>query len=94
MKNDKVLSLIGLATKAGRVVSGEFATEKEVKCGRAFLVVVALDASENTKKSFAICVNFMKCRCVFMEIKTCWGMRWEKNSARLWRCLMKDLQKV
>ena len=48
MKNDKVLSLIGLATKAGRVVSGEFATEKEVKCGKAFLVMLALDASENT----------------------------------------------
>ena len=52
MKNDKVLSLIGLATKAGRVVSGEFATEKEVKCGKAFLVMLALDASENTKKKF------------------------------------------
>lgn len=52
MKADKALSLIGLATKAGRTVSGEFSTEKAVKGGRASLVVVAGNASENTKKKF------------------------------------------
>lgn len=52
MKTDKALSLIGLATKAGRTVSGEFSTEKAVKSGRASLVVVAGNASENTKKKF------------------------------------------
>ncbi|MDD7770825.1 L7Ae/L30e/S12e/Gadd45 family ribosomal protein [Suipraeoptans intestinalis] len=52
MKADKALSLIGLATKAGRTVSGEFSTEKAVKDGRASLVVVAGNASENTKKKF------------------------------------------
>ena len=31
LKNNKVLSLIGLATKAGKTVSGEFSTEKSVK---------------------------------------------------------------
>ena len=41
MINHKVLSLIGLAMKAGKVVSGEFSTEKAVKTGTAFLVVVA-----------------------------------------------------
>ena len=35
---------------AGKTVSGEFCTEKEVKTGRAELVIVAGDASENTKK--------------------------------------------
>ncbi len=52
MKPDKVLSFLGLATKAGKVVSGEFATEKAVKEGSAFLVIVAEDASENTRKKF------------------------------------------
>ena len=37
MKQDRVLSMIGLAQKAGKVASGEFAT----------------DASDNTKKMFS-----------------------------------------
>ena len=52
LARDKVLSLISLATKAGRCASGEFMTESEVKSGRATLVVVAEDASDNTKKKF------------------------------------------
>ena len=52
MKNDKVLSLLGLATKAGKIVSGEFSVEKAVKSEQAYLVIVAEDASDNTKKMF------------------------------------------
>ena len=52
MKLTKALSMISLATKAGKTASGEFATEKEVKSGYAELVIVATDASENTKKKF------------------------------------------
>ena len=50
MSQSKVLSLVSLATRAGKTASGEFCTEKEVKSGRAFLVLVADDASDNTKK--------------------------------------------
>ncbi|MDD3218313.1 MAG: ribosomal L7Ae/L30e/S12e/Gadd45 family protein [Lachnospiraceae bacterium] len=53
MKNDKVLSLLGLATKAGKVLSGEFSTEKAVKTGKAAIVIVSEQASENTKKKFS-----------------------------------------
>ena len=56
--NHKVLSLIGLATKAGKTVSGEFSTEKSVKTGKAFLVVVAEDASDNTRKKFQNMCDF------------------------------------
>ena len=52
MKPDKVLSMLGLAAKAGAVASGEFSTEKSVKEGKAFLVIVAEDSSDNTKKHF------------------------------------------
>ena len=52
MKPDKVLSMLGLAAKAGAIASGEFSTEKSVKEGKAFLVIIAEDASENTKKNF------------------------------------------
>ena len=49
---DKILSLIGLAVKAGRCISGEVMTESETKSGKAKLVIVAEDASDNTKKKF------------------------------------------
>ena len=49
---NKVLSLLGLACRAGAVVSGEFAAENAVKKGKAKLCIVALDASDNTKKLF------------------------------------------
>lgn len=58
MINNKVLSLIGLATKAGKIVSGEFATEKSVKTGKGLLVLVAEDASENTRKKFQNMCDF------------------------------------
>ena len=46
------MSYLGLATRAGKVQSGEFSTEKSVKSGKAALVLVAGDASDNTKKKF------------------------------------------
>ena len=48
----KVLNMIGLAMKAGKAVSGEFSTEKAVKSGKAHLVVVSEEASDNTRKMF------------------------------------------
>ena len=43
----KVLGSLGLAMKAGDVVSGEFMTEKAIREGIARLVIVAKDASGN-----------------------------------------------
>ena len=48
----RILSLLGITAKAGRLKSGEFASEKAIKSGNAFLAIVAEDASENTKKHF------------------------------------------
>ena len=53
MKPNKVFSLLGLVMKAGKVVSGEFSTEKAIKSGKAYFVIVAEDASDNTKKAFS-----------------------------------------
>ena len=44
----KGLSMLGLAMKAGKVSSGEFATEQAVKSGSAYLVILAETASANT----------------------------------------------
>ena len=56
---DKALAMLGMATKRGKVVSGEFSVEKAVKEGKAWLVLVAEDASDNTKRVLRTCVNFM-----------------------------------
>lgn len=58
MQKDKILSMLGLAAKAGKIASGEFSTEKAVKSGQAFLVVISAEASENTKKMFRNMCSF------------------------------------
>ena len=56
----KILNLIGLATKAGKTASGEFSTEKAVKGGTAHLVIVSEEASDNTKKMFTNMCTYYK----------------------------------
>ena len=67
--NNTVLSLLGLATKAGKVASGEFSTEKSVKTGKGFLVLVADDASQNTKKKFQNMCDFYEVPIYFIANK-------------------------
>ena len=46
------LSLLGIATKAGKTVSGESLCLEAIRGNKAKLVIVAGDASDNTKKKF------------------------------------------
>ncbi len=55
---DKVLSLLGLATRSRNVVSGGFATEQAVKSDNACLVIIAEDASGNTRKKYSNMCEF------------------------------------
>ena len=57
----KILSMLGLAKKAGFAQSGEFLAEKAVKSFKADIIIVASDASENTKKKF-------RDMCAFYEV--------------------------
>lgn len=61
MNKDNILQMLGLATRAGKIGCGEFMTEKSIKEGKACLVIVAEDASANTKKMF-------RNKCEFYEI--------------------------
>ena len=61
MKRNSVLSLIGIAKKAGKIAAGEFQTENAVKSGSAGLVVISEEASENTKKK-------VRNMCAFYEV--------------------------
>lgn len=73
MQQDKVLSMISLATKAGKTVSGEFSVEKAVKEKKAVLVVVSLEASENTKKMFKNMCDYYKVPLYFYGTKEALG---------------------
>lgn len=53
MMQNKIMSLLGLAMRGRNLVSGEFQTIDAIQNGKARLVLVAQDASENTKKLFA-----------------------------------------
>ena len=79
----KVLGSLGLAMKAGDVVSGEFMTEKAIREGIARLVIVAKDASGNTKKKFADSCHFYHVPYVEFGTKKCLARQLERNSGRL-----------
>ena len=49
---EKIYSYLGLATRAGKIVSGDDSTLLELKRGNVKFVIVAEDASNNTKKLF------------------------------------------
>lgn len=66
---NRIYSAIGLATKAGKTESGEFCTEKAVKSGRAFLVIMAEDSSDNTKKKFQNMCTYYEVSCVIYGTK-------------------------
>ncbi|WP_274651504.1 L7Ae/L30e/S12e/Gadd45 family ribosomal protein [Paenibacillus humicola] len=51
-KKHKALSLLGMAMRAGKVVTGDDTVLKALRQGKARLVLVAGDASDNTKKKY------------------------------------------
>lgn len=51
-EQQKALSMLSIACKAGKVQSGGFLTEQAIQDGRACLVLIAADASANTQKKF------------------------------------------
>lgn len=73
MVQNRAYSMIGLAMKAGKIVSGEFSTERAVKMGTASLVIVSEAASENTKKKFLNMCTYYKVPLYFFGEKEALG---------------------
>ena len=71
MAISKVFGMIGLAARAGKVGSGAFVTEKLIKNGKARLVILSKDASDNTKKDFTDMCSWYKVPiCIFSDRET------------------------
>jgi len=68
-EDKKIFNLLGISTKSGKVVSGEFSTEKSVKEHKAALVIVAEDASDNTKKMFTNMCTYYNVPIYYFGIK-------------------------
>lgn len=68
---ERVLGYLGLAARARRLESGEFSTENAVKKGKACLVLIAGDASDNTKKKFQNMCDYYHVTCfIFSDMQT------------------------
>lgn len=80
---DRVYSLLGLAKKAGQLFAGDETCERTVKSGKAVLVIVAGDASENTKDKFKSMCNYRN---------VCYREYGEKPG--LGKCIGKEIRSV
>ena len=85
----KALNLLGIATKAGKTASGEFMTEKAVKEGRAFLVLVSEEASVNTKKMFTNMCKYYEVPLVIFGTKEELG-HWIVKAYRASICILDE----
>ena len=52
-ENQRILSYLGFAKKAGKLVSGQGNCENAIKGNKAMLILLSGDVSENTKKHFS-----------------------------------------
>lgn len=71
---DKIYSFLGLATRAGKIVSGDDSTLLELRRGNVKLVIVADDASENTKKLFKDKSSYRKVPYIYFSTKLQLGL--------------------
>jgi len=69
------LSALGLAMRAGKLAIGEEGVLQAIRSGQARLVVMAEDASDNTRKKFSD-----KCRHYHVELAECFD-RYELGGA-------------
>lgn len=75
MNKQKILQLLGLATRARMTISGEEMAVTEVRKGKAKLVFIAEDASENTSKKLT-----NKCNSYNVDLRV-FGTRFELGHA-------------
>lgn len=68
MKN-RILYMLSLCQKSGNMVSGEESCEKAIRAGKAKIIILSEDASENTRKKFKNSSDFYKVPLYFFSTK-------------------------
>jgi len=64
----RIASVLGLAQRAGKIVSGEFAVEKAVRGNKAKVLVLAADASAATVDKYVGMTEYYKVRLYRSEL--------------------------
>ena len=57
---NKIYSMLGLASKAGKLVSGEEIVRNSIRQNKVKLLIISEDASDNTKKRFLNAAEYYK----------------------------------
>ncbi len=73
MDEQKFLFALGLAQKAGKLASGDFAVHAALKNGEAKLLVLAMDTAANTKKELQFLAEANHVPILEAIDKTCLG---------------------
>ncbi len=68
--SDKFLGMIGLAKRAGKIQTGEDICARAVRGGYSRLIIIACDASENTKKSMTNTCKYYKVKYIEAATKS------------------------
>ena len=89
----RITNLLSMAQRAGRIVSGAFATEKAVKERKARLLLIATDASEETKQNYQILADRYAIPCQEHSRETFSARASAKSTVQLQPCLMKGLRR-
>jgi ribosomal protein L7Ae-like RNA K-turn-binding protein len=76
----RIYAMLGLCTKAGKVVSGDETCERTIKTGKAKLVIVAENASANTKKKYTDLCTYRNITLRFFGTKELLGNAMGKTS--------------
>ena len=80
--NNKILNLLGLATRARNIVSGDNAVENALKLKKVKMLIISEEASDKTKKNYKFYANKYNITIIFMgkidELSNAIG---EKNRA-------------
>ena len=95
---EPLTNLLSMAQRANRIVSGAFATEKALKEHKAVLLVIASDASEDSKAKYLASASKYKIPCVEIldrdTLGTCLGKEYRAVAALLDKGFAAKLQEI
>lgn len=83
MNEQKIMNLLSMAQRAGRVASGDFAVTKAVQGNKSYLLIVAGDASAETRKRYEQIAAQAKIRIIYLG-----------DREQLGHCIGKDFRAV
>ena len=66
----KAMGLIGLAKRANKLSCGESACKEAIRMGKSFLIILAEDTGENTRKNILDSCNYYNVEHLIMSTKS------------------------